>query len=271
MSGGVDSAVALLRAGPKAIGVTLRLWLDPAGPGRRARLLLAGGGDRRARDLPRARAAARDARSARGVPARGRRAVRRRRTHAARRRTRAAAATATSASTSCSRSPTGPAPRSSGPATTRGSSSATAAACSRARPIRTRISPTCSRRSIRPRSTRVEFPLGGQSKAETRAEAAAAGLDVAERRESQEACFLAGDDYRAFLERQGLERAAGAIVDEARPRARPARRASGASPPASGAGSASPRPSRSTRSAPTRPRTPSSSARAARSPAPRSR
>ena len=32
MSGGVDSAVALLRAGPDAVGVTLRLWLDPAGP-----------------------------------------------------------------------------------------------------------------------------------------------------------------------------------------------------------------------------------------------
>src|SRR2546429_502394 len=32
MSGGVDSAVALLRAGPHAIGVTLRLWLDPEGP-----------------------------------------------------------------------------------------------------------------------------------------------------------------------------------------------------------------------------------------------
>src|SRR5262245_68516 len=32
MSGGVDSAVALLRAAPNAIGVTLRLWLDPAGP-----------------------------------------------------------------------------------------------------------------------------------------------------------------------------------------------------------------------------------------------
>src|SRR5262245_53801329 len=29
MSGGVDSAVALLRAGPDAIGITLRLWLDP--------------------------------------------------------------------------------------------------------------------------------------------------------------------------------------------------------------------------------------------------
>src|SRR5689334_6044813 len=32
MSGGVDSAVALLRALPNAIGVTLRLWLDPNGP-----------------------------------------------------------------------------------------------------------------------------------------------------------------------------------------------------------------------------------------------
>src|SRR5205085_9750558 len=32
MSGGVDSAVALLRAGSDAIGVTLRLWLDPEGP-----------------------------------------------------------------------------------------------------------------------------------------------------------------------------------------------------------------------------------------------
>src|SRR5829696_7303970 len=32
MSGGVDSAVALLRAGSGAIGVTLRLWLDPQGP-----------------------------------------------------------------------------------------------------------------------------------------------------------------------------------------------------------------------------------------------
>jgi len=32
MSGGVDSAVALLRAGSRAIGVTLRLWIDPAAP-----------------------------------------------------------------------------------------------------------------------------------------------------------------------------------------------------------------------------------------------
>src|SRR4051812_247300 len=32
MSGGVDSAVALLKAGSGAVGVTLRLWLAPAGP-----------------------------------------------------------------------------------------------------------------------------------------------------------------------------------------------------------------------------------------------
>src|SRR5213596_533971 len=32
MSGGVDSAVALLRAGRNVVGVTLRLWLDPEGP-----------------------------------------------------------------------------------------------------------------------------------------------------------------------------------------------------------------------------------------------
>ncbi len=32
MSGGVDSAVALLHAGPSAVGVTLRLWIDPDGP-----------------------------------------------------------------------------------------------------------------------------------------------------------------------------------------------------------------------------------------------
>jgi tRNA-uridine 2-sulfurtransferase len=62
---------------------------------------------------------------------------------------------------------------------------------------------------------RLSFPLGEQTKAQTRADARAAGLAAAERRESQEACFLAGDDYRAFLERAGLVRTEGAIVDEA--------------------------------------------------------
>jgi tRNA-specific 2-thiouridylase len=61
---------------------------------------------------------------------------------------------------------------------------------------------------------RVAFPLGGQGKRTTRDEAAAAGLAVAGRAESQEACFLAGDDYRTFLERQGLARRPGPIVDE---------------------------------------------------------
>jgi tRNA-specific 2-thiouridylase len=59
---------------------------------------------------------------------------------------------------------------------------------------------------------RVRFPLGGQTKEETRAEAAALGLAAARRAESQEACFLGGDDYRAFLERQGVRPLAGAIV-----------------------------------------------------------
>jgi tRNA-specific 2-thiouridylase len=61
---------------------------------------------------------------------------------------------------------------------------------------------------------RISFPLGEQTKVETRAEAERAGLAAARRGESQEACFLAGDDYRAFLERQGLEARDGAIVDE---------------------------------------------------------
>jgi tRNA-uridine 2-sulfurtransferase len=62
---------------------------------------------------------------------------------------------------------------------------------------------------------RVAFPLGAQGKRHTREEASAAGLEVAERAESQEACFLAGADYRTFLERQGLTSRPGPIVDEA--------------------------------------------------------
>jgi len=61
---------------------------------------------------------------------------------------------------------------------------------------------------------RLEFPLGEQEKEETRAEARARGLAAAERPESQEACFLAGDDYRDFLARQGVEAGEGPILDE---------------------------------------------------------
>jgi tRNA-specific 2-thiouridylase len=61
---------------------------------------------------------------------------------------------------------------------------------------------------------RIWFPLGSQSKDETRAAARAAGLAAADRAESQEACFLGGDDYRSFLARHGLPAREGPVVDE---------------------------------------------------------
>jgi tRNA-specific 2-thiouridylase len=60
----------------------------------------------------------------------------------------------------------------------------------------------------------IWFPLGEQTKEETREEAHRAGLAVARRPESQEACFLGGGDYRVFLEREGLDARSGPIVDE---------------------------------------------------------
>ena len=78
MSGGVDSAVALLRAGSNAVGVTLRLWLDPTGPDAE-RVCCSPAAVIRARETCHALgAAARHARPARGVPRRRRPAVRRR-------------------------------------------------------------------------------------------------------------------------------------------------------------------------------------------------
>ncbi|MGH2922223.1 MAG: tRNA methyl transferase PRC-barrel domain-containing protein, partial [Gaiellaceae bacterium] len=50
-------------------------------------------------------------------------------------------------------------------------------------------------------------------KEETRAEAERAGLSVARRAESQEACFLGGGDYRDFLERHGLGPQEGPVID----------------------------------------------------------
>ena len=58
---------------------------------------------------------------------------------------------------------------------------------------------------------RLWFPLGERTKAETRTQALAAGLTAASRPESQEECFLGGDDYRAFLERSGLDTTEGQI------------------------------------------------------------
>jgi tRNA-specific 2-thiouridylase len=61
---------------------------------------------------------------------------------------------------------------------------------------------------------RLWFPLGSQTKDETRRSAQEAGLEAAGRLESQEACFLAGSDYRDFLARHGVGAGEGAIVDE---------------------------------------------------------
>ena len=61
---------------------------------------------------------------------------------------------------------------------------------------------------------RIAFPLGDDTKEAVRAEAEAAGLAAARRPESQEACFLGGDDYRAFLAREGISESPGVITDE---------------------------------------------------------
>ena len=63
---------------------------------------------------------------------------------------------------------------------------------------------------------RMRFPLGGLAKPEVRALARAAGLPVADRRESQDLCFLAGTGKSAFLARHGgVRERPGAIVDRA--------------------------------------------------------
>jgi tRNA-specific 2-thiouridylase len=62
---------------------------------------------------------------------------------------------------------------------------------------------------------RCWFPLGEQTKARTRADARSAGLEAAERPESQDVCFVGGGDHRAFLERHGGAGRAGEIIDAA--------------------------------------------------------
>ena len=88
----------------------------------------------------------------------------------------------------------------------------------------TRTSRTCSRPSTLACSNRSASRSGTTRRPHVREEAAAAGLAAARRAESQEACFLAGGDYRAFLERQGVAARPGEIVDEDGAVARPPRR-----------------------------------------------
>jgi tRNA-specific 2-thiouridylase len=53
---------------------------------------------------------------------------------------------------------------------------------------------------------RTLFPVGGFTKAEVRAAAAGLGLEVADKPESQEVCFIPDGDLRGFLEREAAAR-----------------------------------------------------------------
>jgi tRNA-uridine 2-sulfurtransferase len=213
MSGGVDSAVALLRAGPGAIGVTLRLWIDPAAPD-----------SERACCSPEAVIAARETCHALGLPHvtldlrdEFRRAVVAPFVRGyARGETpnpcircngsfRFAELLAFAGRAGASRLATGHYAR---------------IVDHRSRRLLARArdpekDQTYMLARLDPRFLdRIWFPLGEQTKDETRAEAARAGLAVARRTESQEACFLGGGDYRDFVSRHGVADAEGEIVDE---------------------------------------------------------
>lgn len=65
------------------------------------------------------------------------------------------------------------------------------------------------------RLRRLLFPLGEMTKEEVRTYARKVALSVAEKAESQDACFLREKDYRTFLKEEGVEMGSGEIVDEA--------------------------------------------------------
>jgi tRNA-uridine 2-sulfurtransferase len=214
MSGGVDSAVALLRAGPGAVGVTLRLWTDPEGPH-----------SERACCSPEAVIAARETCHRLGIP------------HVTldlREGFRRAVVEPFVQGYARGETPN-PCMRCNGAfrfgallAFARRAGAERLATGHYARVVRHRgrlllargVDPAKDQSYMLARLDpakldRIWFPLGDQTKEETRAEASRAGLAVAARPESQEACFLAGDDYRAFLARRGLVSREGPVVDEA--------------------------------------------------------
>src|SRR3954466_2818299 len=213
MSGGVDSAVALLRAGDDAIGVTLRLWLDPQGPD-----------TDRACCAPEAVLAARATCHRLGIP------------HVTldlREEFRRAVVEPFVRAYAAGETPN-PCIRCNGSfrfaeliafAERAGAERLATGHYARiverdgrlllARAADERKDQSYMLARLDPRFLgRLWFPLGEQGKDETRAEAANAGLEVASRAESQEACFLAGGDYRDFLQRHGLTAADGPVVDE---------------------------------------------------------
>ena len=87
-----------------------------------------------------------------------------------------------------------------------------------------RIRATCSRGSTRASSTASGSRSASRRRTRHAPQALAAGLAVARRAESQEACFLAGDDYRSFLEPPGARGPAGDDRRRGRRRAREPRR-----------------------------------------------
>jgi tRNA-specific 2-thiouridylase len=213
MSGGVDSAVALLRSLPNAVGVTLRLWLDPDGPD-----------SERACCSPESVIAARETCHRLGVP------------HVTldlREEFRRAVVTPFVRGYVRGETPN-PCTRCNGGfrfaellAFARRAGAERLATGHYARIVE-RDGRLLLARGVDPakdqsymlaaldprRLARVSFPLGDQDKESTRAEAERAGLAVAHRPDSQEACFLAGDDYRKFLGRHGLRPQEGSIVAE---------------------------------------------------------
>jgi tRNA-specific 2-thiouridylase len=212
MSGGVDSAVALLAAAPDAIGVTLRLWLDPEGPDAE-----------RACCSPDAVLAARATCHSRAIP------------HVTldlRDQFRRAVVTPFVRGYARGETPNpcitcnggfrfaellAFARRAGAARLATGHYARTTEHRGRrllARAVDEAKDQTYMLARLDPRLLdQIWFPLGEQTKDETRAAARAAGLAVAERAESQEACFLAGGDYRDFLARHGLN-GTGPIVDE---------------------------------------------------------
>lgn len=214
MSGGVDSAVALLRAraaGLDPVGVTLRLWLDPAGPDAE-----------RACCSPAAVVAARALCHELGVP------------HVTLERREAFRGAIVRPFVAAYARGETPNPCTSCNGSFRfaelvafadriGARRLATGHYARTREHRGRLLLARATDARKDQSymlaqldpallERLWFPLGGQGKEATRAEARAAGLAVAERAESQEACFLAGGDYRAFLERHGLAAQDGPVV-----------------------------------------------------------
>lgn len=59
----------------------------------------------------------------------------------------------------------------------------------------------------------IELPLAGMEKAEIRRLAEKAGISVADKKDSQEICFVPDDDYIAFLSSEGISSPCGNIID----------------------------------------------------------